>query len=218
MRQYKSKVDIIYEILMDKIAKGAYKEDNRLVISQIAKQNHVSDIPVREAIRRLESEGYVEINANQSATVREFSDEFIDEIFHIKGVLEGYATRLSVDYLTEHDIKKLRAKNKLMRKAGEERNYNKFSQLNMQFHLDIYKSAPHHELYLMICDLWKKWRITRWVFSIAPDRMENSFLEHEEILRLIEEKQRDQVELYVREHKFKSGLAFTKNIGYTEVR
>jgi hypothetical protein len=43
----------------------------------------------------------------------------------------------------------------------------------------------------MICDLWKKWRITQLVFSLAPERMENSFLEHEEILRLIEEKQYD---------------------------
>ena len=213
MRQYKSKVDIVYNILIDKIAKGVYKEDNRLVISQIAKQNHVSDIPVREAVRRLESEGYVEINANQSATVRKFSDEFINEIFHIKGVLEGYATRMSVDYLTKLDIKKLRAKNQLMHKAGEEHDYTKFSQLNMQFHLDTYKSTPHHELYSMICDLWKKWRITTLVFSLAPDRMENSFIEHEEILRLIEEKRHDQVELYVREHKFKAGWAFRKNIG-----
>jgi DNA-binding GntR family transcriptional regulator len=213
MSQYKSKVDIIYEILMNKIAKGAYKEDSRLIISQIAKQNHMSDIPVREAIRRLESEGYVEINANHGATVLEFSDEVIDEIFHIKGVLEGYATRLSVDYLTERDIKKLRSKNQLIRKAGAEHNYTKFAQLNMQFHLDIYDSTPYHELYSMICDLWKKWRITRCVFSLAPDRMEISFLEHEEILRLIEEKRYDQVELYVREHKFKAGQAFRKSIG-----
>ena len=212
MRQYKSKVDIVYEFLMDKIAKGAYKEDGRLVISQIAKQNNVSDIPVREAIRRLESEGYVKINANQSVLVREFSDEFIDEIFHIKGVLEGYAARLSVDYLTESDIEKMRAKNQLMRKAGEEGNYAKFSQINMQFHLDMYKSTPYHELYSTIQDLWKKWHITRWVFSLAPDRMENSFLEHEEILRLVEEKRYDQVELYVREHKFKAGQAFTKKM------
>ena len=59
MEKYKSKVDIIYDLLMTDIAKGVYRQDDRLVISQIARQNNVSDIPVREALRRLESEGYV---------------------------------------------------------------------------------------------------------------------------------------------------------------
>lgn len=49
MEKYKSKVDIIYDLLMTDIAKGVYRQDDRLVISQIARQNNVSDIPVREA-------------------------------------------------------------------------------------------------------------------------------------------------------------------------
>ena len=71
MTQYKSKVDIVYEGLMEGIAEGAYQQGDRLVISQISKQWQVSDIPVREAVRRLESEGYVRIVANQGAVVCE---------------------------------------------------------------------------------------------------------------------------------------------------
>ena len=69
MTQYKSKVDIVYEGLMEGIAEGAYQQGDRLVISQISKQWQVSDIPVREAVRRLESEGYVRIVANLGAVV-----------------------------------------------------------------------------------------------------------------------------------------------------
>ena len=117
MEKYKSKVDIIYDLLMTDIAKGVYRQDDRLVISQIARQNNVSDIPVREALRRLESEGYVKISANQGATVCAFSIDRLLEIIRIKSVLEGYATRLSIDYVTPALLKKLRSLNGQMKKA-----------------------------------------------------------------------------------------------------
>ena len=61
MTQYKSKVDIVYEGLMDGIAKGAYQQGDRLVISQISKQWQVSDIPVRE-VKRLTNGLPVEVH------------------------------------------------------------------------------------------------------------------------------------------------------------
>ena len=189
MEKYKSKVDIIYDLLMTDIAKGVYRQDDRLVISQIARQNNVSDIPVREALRRLESEGYVKISANQGATV-------------------GYATRLSIDYVTPALLKKLRSLNGQMKKAVDAGNYPKYSELNVKFHMSIYEATPYTELYNMIQDLWRKWSITRSVFAVDPNRMQESTREHEEIIRLLEERQYDQVEQYVRLHKQRTETVF----------
>lgn len=205
MTQYKTKVDIVYEALMDSISKGAYRTGDRLVISQIAKDNHMSDIPVREAIRRLESEGYVQINANQGAVICNFTKERLFEIFQIKAVLEGYAARLCIDYLSPRDIRKLRSCNEQLRRALDEGNDKKFSQLNIQFHLGLYERSPQRELYGMIQELWRKYSVTKSVFSVAPSRMSTSVQEHEEILRLIEAKSYDGVEEAMRQHKFKAG-------------
>ncbi len=49
------------------MANLSYKAGDRLIISQIAKECQVSEIPVREALRRLESDGYVKMNVNQGA-------------------------------------------------------------------------------------------------------------------------------------------------------
>ena len=84
MKQYKTKVDLIYDILIKDIESGRYKPGERLVISQISKNNEVSDIPVREAIRRLESEGYVQLNANYGPVVGDFSLDHLNQIFQIK--------------------------------------------------------------------------------------------------------------------------------------
>lgn len=212
MQQYKSKVDLIYDLLIEKIEKGGYKQGDRLVISKIAKQCNVSDIPVREALRRLESEGYIKTKANQGAIISGFNKDRLISIFQIKGVLEGYATRISIDYQTPNSIKKMHIKNEQIRKAFEENDIKRYSQLNIQFHLGIYECIPQKELYNMICDLWKKWGITKSVFAVVPKRVEDSIREHEEIIRLIEEKQYDEVEQYVRYHKFRAGNELAKQI------
>ena len=68
MRAYKSKVDLVYENLLSGIENGVYEPGKRLVISQLAKDNESSEIPVREAIRRLESEGRNRLRSVSSLT------------------------------------------------------------------------------------------------------------------------------------------------------
>lgn len=216
MDGYKTKVDIIYEVLMQKIAGGDYQDGDRLVISQISRENGVSDIPVREAVRRLESEGYVSIAPNQGPVVRCFSKERLREIFQIKAVLEGYAARLSIDFLTPEDIRELHQRNDRLRQALEENDMKEYSRLNVEFHLRLYQNMPQRELYGMIQELWKKYSITKTVFSVAPTRMEQSIDEHEELLRLIVQRDYDQVERLMRAHKMRAGVALVQQIEQKE--
>jgi DNA-binding GntR family transcriptional regulator len=109
-------------------------------------------------------------------------------------------------------LKHLRSINGQIQKTGEQLNAKKYSQLNIKFHLEIYKKIPQKLLYDMICDLWKKWTITSSVFGVVPARMKESYLEHEEIIRLIEAKAYDQAESYVRAHKIKSGKKWAEHI------
>lgn len=198
---YKTKVDIVYEGLLSGIEQGKYEPGAHLVISQIAKEYQVSDIPVREAIRRLESEGFVCISANQGAVVYHFTPELIHEIVDIRAVLEGYATRLAIDVLTDKDYDRLRGINQELRESIAASDPDKISQLNVQFHMYIYERLPQHELCTMISGLWEKYRVTKKIFQIVPERSKNSCEEHETILCLMENKEYDKAEKYVRDHK-----------------
>lgn len=195
------KVEKAYNFLLDKIVKQEYQEGDRIIISQVAKESNVSDTPVREALRLLESEGYVTITANQGATVIGFTKEHLANIGEVKGVLEGYATRLSIDYLSPNDIRRLRAINEELRIAAENKDSARYSTLNNQFHEAIYKNTPKPTLMALIQQLWTKWRFTAQVFTVAPDRMMDSFHEHEEIIQMIEDKKYAEVENAVRNHK-----------------
>lgn len=209
---YKTKVDIIYDNLLKSIQDGLYRPGDRIVISQLAKDSDTSEIPVREAIRRLESEGYIEIQANRGPFVREFSPEKAMSIFQIKGVLEGYASRLAINYLNLMDFKRLQEINDAMRACEQSGNVEEYSKLNMQFHLSIYKKIPQRELYDMICGLWKKWSITRSVFAWEPSIVPSSIQDHEKIIQLLKQKEYDTVEQFVREHKFRAGAIMSEHL------
>ncbi len=213
---YKSKVEIVYEDILDKIATGQYKHGDRLIISQVARDNNVSDIPVREAIRTLEKEGYLHVQANQGAVVSSPTKESLEEIFEMRAVLEGYAARSSIDYLTKKDFADLRQCNKKLDEALKAQNINRYSQLNMDFHLRIYRVLPHKMMYNMITDLWKKYSITKSVFSLVQGRAATSVEEHELLLQKMEAKDYDGVELMMRQHKMQAGLALCEQIDQRE--
>lgn len=212
MKQFSSKVDMVYSALIDEIMSGAYLHGDRLVISQIAKKYNVSNIPVREALRRMSSEGYVEINANQGAVICGYDKKTISEVVQIKAVLEGYASRMSIDFIKEKDLQKLRKEN------------DKFCQVyaldpqravkyNMQFHMAIYNYTHNQELINMIQALWRKWNMTRILLPVNLVSTQDSGSDHEHILELIAAKKYEETEQFVRTHKMRTGqelLSFLK--------
>lgn len=206
MEIYKSKVDIVYEALMEDFVKGVYKEGDRLIISQLSQKYNVSDTPVREAIRRLDAEDHIQTIANQGAIVTGYDRQKLLNIVQVKGVLEGYATRLAIDFITPKDIERLKELNKKFAIAFKENNVKQYSNVNGQFHMEIYKSIPNKDLYNIILDLWRKWVISKSLFSVILKSASLSVEEHEQILVLIEKKAYDEVEIYVRNHKFRSGM------------
>lgn len=208
--QYKSKVEISYDYILEKIMSLQLKAGDRVVISQIAKECGVSDIPVREALRMLQREGYLTLEANRGAVINGVSDETISNMIHIKGVLEAYATRLSADYLTEEDLAELSEINKDLWKMAEEHDIEGFQFRNLDFHSRIYHNLPNPELINMINDLRRRWGITRSVFQIDPERMDKSCSEHDKIIELLEKKDYDALESFMRVHKFAGSTHYHK--------
>lgn len=212
LAEYRTKVDIAYDALMEGILNGVYMPGDRILINRVAEQNNMSEIPVREAIRRLESEGYLKLSASHSAVVSPLMQgiDQIEQLFQLKGLLEGYAARLSVDYLSAENFAALIAQNQKMREALERGAILEYSDLNVEFHMIMYDCIPQKMIVNMIRDLWKKWIITKATFKLAYVRIPASCEEHEEIIALAKNKQYDELEFYTRQHTLKSGKQFVE--------
>lgn len=199
-----SKVDLAYQYILNEIASKQIVSGDRIIISKIADICKVSEIPVREALRNLQRDGYVDITPNQGAVVVGISEEAVSTIIQAKGVLEGFATRLSIDYISPHDLEEFHKINLAIKDAIQKNDSALVSELNQKFHMAIYGKLPQKELVSMISALWNKWSFTKRIFSFSPEVRNHVFEEHEIILQLISERKYEETEQFVREHKFKT--------------
>ena len=92
--------EIIYEYLKQSILDGALKPGSRLIERDIAALLNASRTPVREAIRKLESEGFIEYLPRKGVIVRGFNLQEIEEIFSIRKVLESLVIRCAIARIT----------------------------------------------------------------------------------------------------------------------
>lgn len=200
----KTKNLLVYEKLRQGIIKGTLKPGQKLVMAALAKKYKTSETPIREAIRRLESDGYVTFTPHTGAMVTEINRQELSEIYVIRISLEALATRLAVPYISPDDLIWLKKKNDEMKAVVEKNRYEQLARLNKAFHLRIYKAAPFPRLYRMIADLWDAFE--RWpsVFTFIPDRAAAAIREHDQIIEALETADIDRADDLMKEQKKKS--------------
>lgn len=199
---FPSKSEYVLKIVKDRILDGTYAQGANITISKVANELGVSIIPVREAIKRLESEGLIEIHPNKGAKVIEIDRKQVNEIGRARAVLEGYAGASAIAYITQEDIDLLRYYNEKMMQYYYQGDDVHYSQMNKEFHRHIYRKCPYEKINELIVNLWDGTGYTKSVFAYFPDKMKTSCEEHEEIIQAIENKQPDRVEFLLREHRF----------------
>lgn len=197
----KTKNLVVYERLRKAIISGTLQPGQKLVMASLAKEFGFSETPIREAIRRLESDGHVSFTPHSGAMVTRINDHELSEIYLIRISLEALATRLAVSYISSSDIAWLKKKNHEMKMAIEKGRYDDLAWLNKSFHLRIYKAAPFPRLYKMISDLWEAFE--RWpsIFSYVPKRAESAIMEHDEIIEALETADVDRADALIKEQK-----------------
>ncbi len=197
----KTKNLVVYEKLRQGIIKGTLKPGQKLVMASLAKSLGFSETPVREAIRRLESDGYVTFTPHAGAMVTRIDDRELSEVYLIRISLEALATRLAVPCISQNDISWLKKKNEEMRGAVRKNRYESLARLNKEFHLRIYRAAPYPRLYKMISDLWDAFE--RWpsIFTFVPERAAIAIAEHEEIIEALSTVDVDRADNLMKEQK-----------------
>ena len=197
----KTKNVAVYERLRQDIVKGKLKPGQKIVMRELAKELGLSETPIREAIRRLESEGYLRFTPHMGALVSELDEQELVEIFLIRIELEALATRLAAPSLTDKDIDFLKRKNREMETTRQKGAYENLGGLNREFHLRIYKAAPYPRLYKMIGDLWETFERSQSVFAYVPERATTAVEEHRELIRVLKQRDGDLAGGLMKRHK-----------------
>lgn len=207
-----SKQQIAYDFIRSQITQGHYGPGFRLIIEDIAKQLGTSPIPVREAIRQLEADGFIQSKPYAGAFVSIINEKEYVETLSVLAILEGYATSLSAKTFTEKEIWDLEEINDEMVKALNNWEFEHFSDLNRKFHTLIIEHCNNQFLVEIIKNTWQQLdHVRRSSSPIFTKRAPQSIEEHKHIIQLLQEQAAsEEIEKYVREHKMNTVREFLK--------
>ena len=114
---------------------------------QIAEQLGVSRGPVREALGQLEEEGLIRNVPYKGTFVTEITEEYIRELYDVRGLIETFAVRLAAEAATADDRREIEQVMQAMERALNAEAVTQFAELDVQFHFLLIRSA-HHSLLL----------------------------------------------------------------------
>lgn len=203
MIKFTTKTEYAYALLRDAIICGDLKPGERLILSKLAERYQISESPVREAIKRLEAENLVTSTPHVGAIVTEMAPDDIVENLLIRAALEGFATYLAVEKISEEIIDELRRLVEEMGDCVRSGDFGRYPKLNRAFHHRIIKVAGYPKLTQMIENLWDSMERFQAVFNLIPGRVQESYREHQDIFRAIEDRKAEKAEAYTRLQKMK---------------
>lgn len=133
--------DRVYEALLELITTRALQPGQHLVESELAGHLGVSRQPVREALQRLNTEGWVDLRPAQGAFVHEPTEEEADQLLTVRTLLEAEAARLAAANATSAGIAALEALCAEGEKAVEADDVDGAVAMNARFHAKIMELA-----------------------------------------------------------------------------
>lgn len=173
----------VYRTLVDSIADGILIPGTELKEQHLAKQMNVSATPVREAIRRLASDGLVEIIPYRGAVVRALNQQEISEAYACREALERLAVAECIAHLEERDIQNLY---ELIECYQDADNSSDISALSQQFDTYLYSLSNNQTLCGLLDMLNGIISRDRKYSSSNIERRQAIYKEHKAIIQAME--------------------------------
>lgn len=198
----------VYTLLKETIAKGEYGQGDRLVETAIAEEFNISRTPVREAIRKLETEGLV-IRGSSGVTVNIPCRADIAEAYAVRAHMEGLAACIAAQSAEEDDLAELRQVLEEERKVDLD-NIHEILEIDTKFHVILIKISKNNRLITMFEQ-----------FNILTPENERLAIysdwgvyktQHEEIYKAIENRQYSLAEELAKRHIIEKGYRIYENL------
>ena len=196
----------VYEALVELVVAGRLRPGQHLVETELARQLGVSRQPVREALHRLEAEGWVDLRPNQGAFVHVPTDEEVDQLLDVRELLEVEAARLAAAAASADDIARLRAICREGEAAVEAGDTRRFVAVNTEFHAELARVAGNAVLAELAEIVGRR---VRWYYrQVAPARGHESCAEHREMVAAIEAGDAERASSLARQHTKRTRTAY----------
>jgi len=209
----------VYDALRQAIVRGELSPGLRVVETEVAGRLGISRTPVREALRKLEAEGFLSKGPGSSLVVSAMSPEEVEETFRIRAVLEGLAARLAAERATPEGIAKLEGILKRSEAQMDGEAPERLLEWNTRFHDGLNALSGSTQLQQLLQAIHDKILRYRRI-TLEVGRSSKVWLrEHRAILRAVKERDPGRAERLIAQHvlrKKETVLAYLRNRGEKE--
>lgn len=213
--QTKSKNEQVYDYLHYQILHGELAPGSKLVIDQIAEEIGMSQIPIREAIFRLEADGFITFEPHVGAKVADLKAKEISEVFQVLEAMEVISGRAACERVTDENIAWLEKMTKDMKAVMGDPN--QWSLHNKEFHQYICDIAETGLVNKVLREALSHWDRLRHYYlkEVSADRVKFAQKEHEALVKALKAKDADRIEAVVRKHNQESLQAYIAHLEQT---
>lgn len=203
-----------YEYIRSRILDGTYGPGDRIVIDRIAAELSISISPVREVIRQLEADGFVQMIPYTGAIIKLMDFKEFEDTLWVMYYLDGGATALATERIASIDLSELEQINQKMKEALYKREYSKMGELDRSFHFKIYSCCGNPFLIDRLQQVWQRiLRIRSAYFALVPSVAKHSVIDHDKMIQMFRENASGKkIEDFSRRHKAK-GIKALKRRG-----
>ena len=177
----------VYEHLRTLMNQGRLRPGHYLDLNALAEEIGISRTPLRDALLRLEAEGFIEIQSRKGVRIAALTLDWIRDIYEILGGLESAALTSVAERITPETTARMRALNEEMVRALDASDFSRFYDANLAFH-DAYLSLSTNT------------PMVRWIHTLkhrlydfprlkgfVPEWERSSMGEHEALVELLEQ-------------------------------
>jgi DNA-binding GntR family transcriptional regulator len=202
--------------LRRRIVDAQYLPGERLTEERLAADFGVSRNPVREALRVVEAEGFVEVQPRRGAVVATPDAATMRDMFAVRAMLEPMAARLAAERASDSELASLRTLLGQARDATEEGNMVRVAELNSALHIRVFELSNNRWLLQFSVAMY---RHVHWVFRLGAEaRAAHSWQEHVLLVEALEAHDADAAELAAAEHVQAAATAAINEAGVHSAR
>lgn len=202
MNKPESLRNTVYKYLIQKIQNGEVKPGDKINESTICSELSLSRTPTREALIKLESDGFLMYTPNKGFTVNEIDEKCRNDVYIIIGTLDALVASLSIENIGDDDILRMNELSDKMDIAIKYQNFPDYSKYQTEFH-DVYISKCNNSRLISILnDLRRTFVPQTYISGNKNDLFTNlkgANNEHRRIIELFQKKDIAALQVFLKE-------------------
>ena len=198
--QRRTAADHVYEVLETMVIGGVLKPGDRLTEISLAEQLDVSRTPLRQALQKLVSKGWIRRSPNGAIHVVDVSEQEIEALYAVRSALEEMVIVQAAERMTAAEVSELRALLSNQEKAAKAGDADLVSHYGEEFHRTLWRMSGNQVGMQFLEDvLQRTTRYRRLSFS-EPFRFREGLKQHLQLVSALAARQLDEARRLVRVH------------------